>query len=120
MGGRGGAAGTLAKADGLQRKAMNRLIQYSKEDENRSKPTFKFNKDGTISFSFTQKRVVVDSHPSNSDKDVLYERTTLRSGRLLKDSGSAGKKMGIIFETTTRANPDVRLGTRKQLRTKNN
>ncbi len=76
------------KATPQQEKMMNNMKNRNANNSAFSEPTFKTNKDGTVSFEFTKKRIINYVHNSkmqSEDKNDVYERTEYHSGRIMKD-----------------------------------
>lgn len=96
MGGRGSAgsvSNSMSKATSDQKTKMNRMQKRNKkynipDKYEYSKPTFHMNKDGSVSYDYTIKRIVFEVHNSkmqSEDKNDVYERTEYYSGKIMKD-----------------------------------
>lgn len=85
------SSGGIARATPEQKRLMNNLEKRNERNKDRigySKPIFKMNKDGSVSYEYTVKRITVRVHGGKmitSEKDDVYERTEYHSGKIMPD-----------------------------------
>lgn len=90
MGGRGGSSGlgSFSRATPEQTRLMNNLRKRNEKNDTYSQPTFKMNKDGSVSYEYTQKRIIHHVHGGkmqSEEKNDVYERTERYSGTIMPD-----------------------------------
>lgn len=92
MGGRGGAVGlsSTSRTTPEQNRIMGNMERVLERDSAHgySKPTFKTNKDGSISYEYTRARTIEYVHGGkmqSQEKNDIYERTEHYSGVIMRD-----------------------------------
>lgn len=102
MGGRGSKSGGLGgNISEEQKRKMDRLVKRNEEYDNFSKPTFRRDKDGNIEYEYTDTKIVNKVHGGkmqSPDKNDIYKRVTIESGRIMKD-GLVKKNKSVKTET---------------------
>lgn len=87
MGGRGGSSG-LHSATPEQKKKMANIERTIAKNKFASDLKFSKNKDGSIGFEYKEERIIhkeKGGKMQSPDKADIYLRTTIKSGRILKD-----------------------------------
>lgn len=91
MGGRSARSGfsSISKATEPQVQKINNIKKaLVKRGESVSAPVFKRDKDGIISFKYTESRIIhkeKGGKMSSPEKADIYERVTTKTGRIMKD-----------------------------------
>ena len=92
MGGRGGSSGLgfAPRTTPEQKRIIGNMERVLERDSTQgySKPTFKTNKDGSVSYEYTRTRKIEHVHGSkmqSPEKNDTYERTEHYSGVIMRD-----------------------------------
>lgn len=92
MGGRGGASGlsSVPRTTPEQNRIIGNIERVLERDsaQGYSKPTFKTNNDGSVSYEYTRTKTIENVHGGkmqSTEKNDIYERTEHYSGVIMRD-----------------------------------